>query len=392
MALAERGEEDDEDDDWGKHDSDEDEEEAMNGTDERFMIDYPIYKQLHPESSISRRVIDRAYLPEKVMKMENPADSPMIYLFPMKIAGYNLRRKKWVDLTVDRIRDVVWNKKAFEDLVIEPATKTLISALVTTQISASSGTDMIANKGNGLILLLHGGPGTGKTLTAESVAETAERGLFRVSCGDIGTQAESVEKYLESVLHLGKIWGCVVLLDEADVFLEQRQLNDLQRNALVSVFLRVLEYYNGILILTSNRVGTFDEAFKSRIQLALHYENLTRSQRSQIWANFFNRLKGLGEKNIDYVDVEGYVNILADHEMNGRQIRNAITTARQLAQFQEQDMNYSHLSHVITIAKKFDNHLSAGGSTPDDNGAIKDDIMSTTSKYTWADFKKVNAE
>ena len=62
-----------------------------------------------------------------------------------------------------------------------------------------------------------------------------------------------------------------MLFDEANVFLEQRSLEDMQRNALVSVFLRVLEYYEGILILTSNRVGTFDEAFKSGIQFALHY-------------------------------------------------------------------------------------------------------------------------
>ena len=127
---------------------------------------------------------------------------------------------------------------------------------------------------NGLILLLHGSPGTGKTLTAESVAEIAEKSLYRVTCGDIGTMAEIVEKYLESVFHLGKLWGCVVLLDEANVFLEQRSLEDLKRNALVSVIFRVLEYYEGILVLTSHRVGTFDEAFESRIEWALHYPTL----------------------------------------------------------------------------------------------------------------------
>lgn len=79
---------------------------------------------------------------------------------------------------------------------------------------------------------------------------------FRVTCADIGTKPEDAEKYLESILHLGKLWQCVVLLDEADVLLEQRSLGDLKRNSLVSVFLRVLEYYEGILILTSNRVGT----------------------------------------------------------------------------------------------------------------------------------------
>ncbi|KAI1254482.1 hypothetical protein MGN70_003886 [Eutypa lata] len=94
--------------------------------------------------------------------------------------------------------------------------------------------------------------------------------LYSVTCSDIGTSLEAVEKYLGSVLHLGKKWNCVLLLDEADVFLEERTLSDLDRNSLVSVFLRTLEYYDGVLILTSNRVGTFDEAFQSRIQLALH--------------------------------------------------------------------------------------------------------------------------
>ena len=78
--------------------------------------------------------------------------------------------------------------------------------------------------------------------------------------------------------------GCVALLDEGDVFLEQRTLTDLDRNALASVFLRVLEYYEGILILTSNRVGTFDEAFKSRIQLS---PCTTRT-----WANHNNTRSG----------------------------------------------------------------------------------------------------
>jgi SpoVK/Ycf46/Vps4 family AAA+-type ATPase len=175
------------------------------------------------------------------------------------VIGYKLRTKSWLHLDVDRISEVVWNKQAFEHLVVETGTKELVQALVTNQIVAEKSTDLIQNKGNGLIMLLHGGPGTGKTFTAESVAELAEKPLFRVTCGDVGTEPEEVEKYLQSVLYLGKIWGCVVLLDEADVFLEQRTLNDLTRNALVSVFLRILEYHDGILILTSNRVGNFDE-------------------------------------------------------------------------------------------------------------------------------------
>jgi SpoVK/Ycf46/Vps4 family AAA+-type ATPase len=290
-----------------------------------------------------------------------------------------------VDLEIDNIREVKWNKQSFKHLVIEPDSKELVQALITNQIAREQGTDIVESKGNGLIILLHGGPGTGKTFTAESVAEMAEKPLYRVTCGDIGTKPVEVEQYLESVLHLSKSWGCVVLLDEADVFLEQRSLTDLERNALVSVFLRVLEYYEGILILTSNRVGTFDEAFKSRIQLALHYENLDRSQRQKIWTNFLRRLKDMNDNNnnnsnvsgiqtssssaaegsiqkldpidIDFDDINCYMSELADIEMNGRQIRNAITTARQLAKFKKEQMNYRHLKHVIGVSSKFDKYL-----------------------------------
>jgi hypothetical protein len=364
-----------------------DNEEFSAGSGERIMLDERTYQILHEKSQ--SRSVGRQYISETFNELKS-LESPDVYLFPPKIRGYNLRQKKWLNLDVDRLSEVVWNKKAFEHLVVEEGTKELVQALVTNQIAAEKSTDLIQNKGNGLIMLLHGGPGTGKTFTAESVAELAEKPLFRVTCGDVGTQPEEVEKYLESVLYLGKIWGCVVLLDEADVFLEQRTLNDLTRNALVSVFLRVLEYHEGILILTSNRVGTFDEAFKSRIQLALHYDSLNRIQRSQIWANFLNRLKGLGEKNIDYVDVEGYINQLADHEMNGREIRNAITTARQLAQFKNEDMSYEHLKHVITVASKFDKHLGCTRGASDDGGVARDD--ETMSRYTWADWKKLNLE
>lgn len=255
--------------------------------------------------------------------------------------------------------------------MIEPDSKELVQALITNQIAREQGTDIVESKGNGLIILLHGGPGTGKTFTAESVAEMAEKPLYRVTCGDIGTKPVEVEQYLESVLHLSKSWGCVVLLDEADVFLEQRSLTDLERNALVSVFLRVLEYYEGILILTSNRVGTFDEAFKSRIQLSLHYENLDRSQRQKIWTNFLSRLRDMNNKvtsiepttqktdpiDIDFDDISCYMSELADIEMNGRQIRNAITTARQLAKFKKEQMSYRHLKHVIGVSSKFDKYL-----------------------------------
>ncbi|KAK1589663.1 P-loop containing nucleoside triphosphate hydrolase protein [Colletotrichum navitas] len=236
-----------------------------------------------------------------------------------------------VNLKVAFLEDVEWNNQAFKYLVIDDETKELIKAVITTQLKAEENTDLIHGKGNGLFSLLHGGPSTGKTLTAESVAEIAKKPLYRVACRDIGTKAEEVEA----------------------------------RNALVSVFLRVLEYYHGILILTSNRVGTFDEVFKSRIQLNLRYKNLYKNQRLQIWKNFYRPHRNLGQTmhcgqqdlGVNADEIRAHVPSLAKTNLNGREIRNVTSTARQLAVYRGQPLGYERIKFVIGEANKFDEHL-----------------------------------
>jgi hypothetical protein len=330
--------------------------------DARFMVDMQTYKKMHSEVSVKGRKGDdsrhtRDDLGPDAMAQDEPPSKQFPLLLPPNIYGFNMQDKKWMNLLVENTSPVAWNDEAFNTLVVGDETKELIMALVTNKIGASKSTDLISGKGNGLIVLLHGGPGTGKTLTAESVAEYAKKPLYRITCGDIGTNPEDVEKYLASVLYLGKTWDCVVLLDEAEVFLQTRDLEDLHRNALVSVFLRVLEYYEGILILTSNRVATFDEAFKSRIQLALHYEPLREHQRKKVWENFINRLKSFDTDAVDTDDLHKHINKLATFDMNGRQIRNAVTTARQLAMFKKKPMDFSVLEHVINVSRRFDEYL-----------------------------------
>ncbi|KAI0543838.1 hypothetical protein F4679DRAFT_590107 [Xylaria curta] len=341
-----------------------DERGLLDSGDGRYMIDMKMYRALHKREVENLLSEPSGDLELGVLEKNDPPDENFVYLTPRDIKGFNLKRKKWLELDVDKIEPVVWNKQAFKYLVIKEKTKKLIQALISNQIEAEKSTDLITGKGNGLVMLLHGGPGTGKTLTAESVAEIAERPLYPLTCGDIGTKPEEVERYLESVLHIGKTWGCVVLLDEADVFLEQRSLEDLHRNALVSVFLRVLEYYDGILILTSNSVGTFDEAFKSRIQLALHYKNLSKHQRTQIWGDFLSRLEEFNEDGIDFSDLKDNIEELADHKLNGREIRNVITTARQYVRWKRQQPNKQHIQldynmmrEVIETAGEFDRYF-----------------------------------
>ncbi|PTB61575.1 hypothetical protein BBK36DRAFT_1136748, partial [Trichoderma citrinoviride] len=151
--------------------------------------------------------------------------------------------------------------------------------------------DLIQGKGRGLVVLLHGVPGVGKTATAEAVAMENKKPLFVITCGDLGLSPYEVESRLKNVFRLAHLWDCVLLLDEADVFLSQRSKQDMTRNALVSVFLRVLEYYNGLLFLTTNRVGTIDEAFKSRIHLSLYYPPLDKTQTTDIFRLNIAKLK-----------------------------------------------------------------------------------------------------
>lgn len=94
--------------------------------------------------------------------------------------------------------------------------------------------DLIRGKGKGLIFLLHGAPGVGKTLTAETIAAYTGRPLYPITCGDIGQTPGEIEDNLEHHFKLAHKWGCVLLLDEADVFLAKRERGDVKRNALVS--------------------------------------------------------------------------------------------------------------------------------------------------------------
>lgn len=334
----------------------------------RYMIDQLIYNRLHGRlASIGFETRNRQTDPWRLdLGFQDEPTEDEFLMMPRELPGYDLLEKEWINLPVSNITPISWNKQPFEDLVLPEETKRLVRSMVTVRASSiktkwkeqRSGADfdIIPGKGNGLIILFHGSPGTGKTLTAESVAEIAEMPLYPITCGDIGTEPDKVEQYLQLVFGLGKRWNCVLLLDEADVFLEERTLTDLQRNSLVSVFLRMLEYYEGILILTSNRVGTFDEAFRSRIHIALHYEDLKPRSRRQIWSNFLTRLEDTDEgENVD--DIRDRLDELANHKLNGREIRNALSTARQLASHEGKKMSWEHLELAIKTANNFGKYL-----------------------------------
>ncbi|KAJ5664188.1 hypothetical protein N7507_004919 [Penicillium longicatenatum] len=222
--------------------------------------------------------------------------------------------------------------------------------------------DVIEGKGGGLVLLFYGAPGVGKSLTAESIAKYTGKPLLKVSVADFGTDVSLVEGKLEETFQIASRWRAVLLFDEADVFLEARATEgNLDRNAMASVFLKVLEYYQGILILTTNRVRTFDIAVQSRVHLAVRFKDFVATDQKKIFEMFLNKMTSdvVDRKNINTWLDERF----EDHgsrngeQLNGRQIRNILSSAVALARSEKKKLQLSHIKTMWHNTIEFQTHL-----------------------------------
>lgn len=197
-----------------------------------------------------------------------------------------------------------------------------------------------------------GSPGVGKTLTAEAVAEHLRVPLHTLSSGDLGSESYEVERNLQRTLALVARWRAILLLDECDVFLEARASHDLERNKVVSIFLRTLEYYEGILFLTTNRAANIDPAFRSRLHVSLEYPDLPPASRRQVWRNFLEAAAAgggeLGRAELGETDLEE----LAALDLNGRQIKNILKTAQLLASRKKTPLRRSFIDTILAIEKR----------------------------------------
>jgi hypothetical protein len=237
---------------------------------------------------------------------------------------------------VDGIKDIRFNNEAYDKLVLPPSEKKMAWAFVESKNSLMDASDpagstafddFVADKGKGLVMLLCGSPGVGKTYTAEAIAEMAEVPLYMISAGELGSNSAGVELALDAVLDLCRRWKAMLLLDEADVFLGKRfsgENGSIERNELVSIFLRRLEYYQGTMFLTTNKIENIDDAFQSRIDLILPYGDLTAEARLQVWVNFINKSGGAGIFDL----TEQQVHQLAqNYQLNGREIKNLVKSS-----------------------------------------------------------------
>ncbi|QHN24992.1 AAA family ATPase [Gordonia pseudamarae] len=193
---------------------------------------------------------------------------------------FDLGTQDFLDVNTGDLTDYRYDAHLRDKLVLPDEQRELLDIL-TTDISVFTG-DIIDGKSAGNVILAKGRPGVGKTLTAEVYAETTHRPLYSIHSGSLGITAELVRKNLEVIFDRAKRWDAVLLLDEADVFVMERGL-DLSQNAIVAEFLRTLEYFDGLLFLTTNRLDGVDAAILARCAAVIEYQPPGPDDARRIW-------------------------------------------------------------------------------------------------------------
>lgn len=223
--------------------------------------------------------------------------------------------------------------------------------------------------GGGLVILLAGDPGVGKTLTAESVAEKIQAPLYKMELGSLtgdgytsdsssrsrsrdrgGRSQGTEEDELVTAFDLASKWKAVLLIDECDLYLEKRSDNtSAKRNRVVTRFLQELEYYPSLLFLTTNREKVLDPAIYSRIHLTINYPALDGPSRRAIWKTFLDR-ETVGSMPFDDAELDR----LAQMDVNGRRIRNIVKTAKIMAKRANRGLRFDDIKHVMRITEGLD--------------------------------------
>lgn len=318
--------------------------------DGRVMIDLGSFSKMNPDYNLQTAKPPCEVLRDNKVTLIDISSREDRKFAPAMVYGFSFRLKEWGSFSVCGFTDIKFNDFAFDALVMaSPETKELTYTLVREYVKEGKDednqnlerVDPIVAKGEGCIFLCYGPSGTGKTLTAESIAEKLHCPLWSLSVSELGTTPTVLESMLVKIFGVAVSWGAIVLLDEADVYLEQRtSASDLTRNAMTGIFLRQLEYYRGVLFLTTNRIVTFDEAFCSRISMFLCYERHNEMQRRLIWKNL---LECVGIKNFSSAILAEF----AHYDLNGREIRNVIQQAQTLAKSRRQDLNAQYLRQSL---------------------------------------------
>lgn len=278
-------------------------------------------KFINDESQINRVIVDKVennFWKEKCLVGSHFDSNPMhcrLYMFNLAVHEY-----MWVHASY--VTPYVYQPELREKLVLPDLHRDLIDILTTDMDIIME--DIVKGKSGGTTILCKGAPGLGKTLTAEVYSEVIHRPLYRIHSGQLGVTSETVEKSLATVLKRAERWNAVLLIDECDVFVRKRD-NDIQHNAVVAAFLRTLEYFHGLLFMTTNRSDDIDDAIISRCIAIIKYELPDNENSKRLWKVLSSQFELVLE--------DGVIDALVDHfkSLSGRDIKELLKLTSKFA-------------------------------------------------------------
>ncbi len=142
--------------------------------------------------------------------------------------------------------------------------------------------------GQGLHLLFHGSSGTGKTMAASIIAERLRLPLFKVDLSRIFDKyIGETEKHMDEIFHIAQKNHYLLFFDEADALFSKRtgiqDARDKYANVSTSYLLQRIEEYDGMLIMATNLLNHFDDAFVRRVRFVIKFRNLDEKGRELLW-------------------------------------------------------------------------------------------------------------
>jgi hypothetical protein len=272
-----------------------------------------------------------------------------IPIHPM-VKIYHLETENDFQVHCMNLKPYEYRKDLINKLIIEEEVKELIAIL--TGKGEVTKEDIIEEKSQATNIALLGEPGVGKTLTAEVIAELQEKPLYKVQAATLGIDVDTLENNLKAIMGRAQNWDAVLLIDEANAYVHRRG-TDIVQNAVVGVFLRLMESYRGILIFTSNKSDPnaqdeedsidVDDAILSRCQGVFNYKLPKIGMRRQIWKD----QREIQELTKDLSD-EVIEILTKDFAISGRSIRNLLGTTARFARGTKREMT---VELFRTIAK-----------------------------------------
>nr|QBK88591.1 MAG: AAA family ATPase [Mimivirus LCMiAC01] len=255
-------------------------------------------------------------IPRNKINVNNITDKQKMIIFPYP-GIYNMGiNKKWGITHIKCLSNIIYCKDAFNCLSIDESKKNIIKNLINGKEKFNNSCDFINKKGNGLTFLLYGSSGLGKCFTVESICEFLGRPLYNIDINDIGTDSDNIENIMNNIFKYTKRWNAILLIRYVDIYMEKRMSGYINRNSITSIFLKILEYYNGILFLITNKINNLDPCVVEKIDMMFMYNTPDIKNGTNIWKSLLNKF--------DLKLNDDTIKKLATYKLNGRKIRNYI--------------------------------------------------------------------